>query len=52
MHTIERDISNYETPPPASSTLIPSRTPTTTTIPQTINKSGVSPKTTPLNASP
>ena len=49
MNTIEceANISNEEIPPPASSTLITSRIPTTTTITQPTN-SAVSPNTAPL----
>ena len=50
MNTIEGEasISNEEIPPPAPSTLITSRTPITTTIPQPTDNSGVSPNTAPL----
>ena len=44
----EASISNEEIPPPVSSTLITSRTPTTTTIPQPTNNSAVSPNTATL----
>ena len=50
MNTIEGEpsISNEEIPPPATSTLITSRKPNTTTIPQSTDNFGVSPNTAPL----